>query len=153
MGQGNAGVSRNPHSGRHPGHDLKWDAGRCDRRGLFPSPPEDERVAALESHDNHSPPGLLDEQAVDLRLPDTGLSAFFADKNDLGIGPGVSEKFLIGEIVVNHHVGQLKAPPPLEGQQPRIPGPGADEINSPRTGPGASDPTGIFPVRWHPPPA
>ncbi len=61
MGQGNAGIGRNPDGGRDTRDDLKRDSGRDGRRGFLPAASENKGIAPLESDHGLAPPGLLDQ--------------------------------------------------------------------------------------------
>ncbi len=57
------------------------------------------------------------------------VSGDFADIDAFGVGPGVAEQGVAGEIIVDDHVGFLEYVLALDGQQAGVAGAGADEIN------------------------
>jgi len=50
------------------GNDLERNAGPRQRVGFFAAPSEDERIAALETHDPAPAPGVHDQERVDALL-------------------------------------------------------------------------------------
>ena len=108
-----------------PGHDLVRDAGRAQHERLLAAAPEHERVAALEPH--HGPPAgpVLDQQPVDLLLRHLRPAALLAHVDELR-GDAV-EDARRDQPVIEDHVGGVDQLARPHGQQPRVPGPGADE--------------------------
>ena len=52
VGQRHAGVGGNAQRGRDAGYDFVRDTGVDQRLHLFPAPPEDQRIPALQSNHN-----------------------------------------------------------------------------------------------------
>src|ERR1700678_1384044 len=65
MGQRYAGVGGAAGRGRDAGDHRKTNAGLLKRFEFFAAPTENERIAALQSHDTHTLQGMLDVQRVD----------------------------------------------------------------------------------------
>ena len=134
MGERNAGIRGNGRRRRHTRHDLERNPGRGEFLGLLAATSEQRRVAAREPHDCFALRGLLAHQPAD-GLPRHAASA--------GLFPGVEQmRVRLGEIqdadvdegVMDDHVRVFQATPALEGQQSRVAGAGAYQIDFARRG-------------------
>ncbi len=114
-----------------PGNDLAGNAGRGERERLFPAAAEDERIAALETHDSPATARLADHQPVDRVLPDRRTSGALAHEEPLR-ARGVAQRRGLDERVVEHEVRLAEPPHRLEREELRITGAGADERNEAR---------------------
>src|SRR5581483_677494 len=99
------------------------DAGVCERERLLASPTEDERVAALQTHDLVSPPAERDQQRVDLVL------VVRVAGNEDRILAGLGDELLRDQPVVHEHVALADELEPANGDQARVAGPRADEVD------------------------
>src|SRR5262249_24772957 len=128
----NAGVCGDRRAGRNSGHDFPFDSGLNQRLGLLAAAAKDERVAALQTHDDRMFIGLRDEQAVDLRLRPQLLGTLepaLADVDQFGAGGRMFENLRVDQVVVDHAVGFGDQIARLEREQARIARPRADQIN------------------------
>ena len=86
MGQRHAGIGGDAQRGGDAGHDFEGHAGVGQRFGLFPAPPEDERIAAFQTHHVPAAARALDQHGADLFLGE-GVGRFLlADVDALGGG-------------------------------------------------------------------
>ena len=118
-------------SRRHAGHDLEGDSGFAQRESLLAAAAEHERVAALQAHDRLARPRAIDHQGLRLLLRDRRSAALLADEQHLGTRTRAVEGARGDQPVVEDHLGardQLERP---RRQQPRIAGPGTDEVHAP----------------------
>src|SRR5512143_4004249 len=105
MGERDACVGRDRRGGRDTGHDLERDTGIHEILGLFPSPAEDERIAALQAGNDLSFLRFLYNQGIDLVLRERVPTALLADIYEFGLRATVLEQPLVREIVIDDHVG------------------------------------------------
>lgn len=122
MGQRDAGVSRHRRGRGHAGDDLKRDVVIGKLFGLFSSPAEDEGVSAFQPRDELSLSRLPDDKAVDLILRERVPAPLLANVNELRVRTSLLEQALVGEIVVDDHVGPFDALQALDCDQSRISG-------------------------------
>ncbi len=124
-----ARVRRRRHAGGHAGHDLELDARLAQHERLLAAAAEDQRIAALQPH--HPPPGapVLDQQPVDLLLRHLRPAALLADVDQFRVRPRVLERLLRDQAVVEDDVGRGDQLDRADRQQPRVAGPGADQVH------------------------
>ncbi len=58
---------------------FEGNAGTCKRFGLLPAPPENERIATLESNHGQAPPCTIDQHPANLLLGVGMRGLFLAD--------------------------------------------------------------------------
>src|SRR5439155_14959472 len=102
-------------------NDLERHAGIGERERLLPAAAEEERVAALESHDVVSATAERDEQLVDLLLLET------VSLDPQCVGGRLVDELGSDEAVVDDHVARTDALEALDRDQPGIAWTGADE--------------------------
>ena len=127
VGQRNARIGGHCRCRSHAGDDLEGYAVVHQVLGLLPSPAEDEGVPRLSARYDPSLFGLPDE-GVDVLLRKGVSAPLLAHVDKLGIGPAVVEDPFVGEVVVDDDVGLLHPLQALDGDQPRITGPRADQV-------------------------
>ena len=131
VGQRAANGSGRGKGGGDAGNNLKWNAGFGQRGHLFGGAAEDKRIAALEADDAAAGAGVLDHQRVDFFLRDGLHAAALAHIDDLGGGRRQIKNRLRNKVVVQNEVGGLNEAQRLDGQQLRVTGAGADQIDRP----------------------
>ena len=129
MGQRNAGIGRHRSCRGHARDDLEGDAVVDEFLGLLAAAAEDEGVAALEPRHDLALFRLPDDEAIDLVLGQRVAASLLAHVDELGIGPAMLQQPLVGEIIVDHHVGLLDAVQALDRDEAGVAGPGADEVD------------------------
>ena len=97
------------------------------RQRLFPAPPEDEGIAALEAQHALACAGELDEPERDVALPVRGLAAALSGELQHGARPGEREALGIDQRVMHDNVGLLERICGIQRQEAGIARPGADE--------------------------
>ncbi len=141
--QRDAGVGGRGDGGGDAGHDDEGHARVDQRLGLFAAAAEDERIAALEAHDDLAPPGSLDEERVDLLLLQRrflvalgacgltgGPRPAHRARDQLGGRRRVARDDLGGnQAIGDDHVGSSERFDGAHGDEPGIAGAGADEIH------------------------
>src|SRR4029434_5318113 len=125
----NTGVGRHGNRGANAGNDLKRDFSISQRLRLFPAATKNERIAALETHNLVTKPGVVDEYSVDFFLSDAMASSLLADKNPDGRGRRLFEKLKADQLIVNDHLSAVQQLQPTDRDQARISRPRSDEIN------------------------
>ncbi len=95
---------------------------------LLAAAPEHERVTALEPRHALAGARQLQQQLVDPLLL-AALAGLLADENALGVAPRALEHRLPDQAVVENHVRLLQQLQCAQGQQVRIAGPGADQVD------------------------
>ena len=131
MRDGNPRQQRRRNRAGDAGNDLAGNAGRGERERLFPAAPEDERIAALETHDAMAAARLADHQPVDRVLANRRAAGALADEEPPR-ARGVAQRRRLDERVVEHEVRLAEPPHRLEREQLRIAGAGADERDEAR---------------------
>ena len=116
--------------GGDPRHDLTADAGGSQCQRLLSTPPEHERVAALEAHDTPPAAGFANHQSVDRVLADGRTSCTLTDEESARRG-GIIERVGRNERVVEHQIRRSQPAHGSERQELRISGPGADKRYEP----------------------
>ena len=129
MGDGNLGVAGHGQASRHAGNDLQGNAAPRARRHFLGQAAEDARVARLQADHRLALPGGFDHLGVDLVLGDVPAGAVMAQANPLGRGRGVFQDQRVDQVVIEHHVGLTQALGRPEGQQARIAGTGAGQVD------------------------
>ena len=79
---GNARIRRHGGVRRHAGHDLERNARVGQRLGFFAAASEDERIAALETHDELAFPRFAEDERVDDLLRIAAVVARFLAAED-----------------------------------------------------------------------
>src|SRR5262245_25409714 len=129
----NAGVGRHRDSRANAGNDLERDFSIGQRLRLFPAATKNERIAALETHNLVTKPGVVDEYSVDFFLSDAMASGLLADKNPDGRGRRLFEKLKVHQLIVNDHLSAMQQLQSADRDQARISRPRAHEINFARS--------------------
>ena len=101
-------------------HDLERDACVSERLGFLAATAEDERIAALESHDQLALAAEFDEQCRDHLLGDRPARSL-ADVDALGRLRNERQYPVAHERIVDHDVGGREEPHRLDRQEVRIP--------------------------------
>src|SRR5690348_15244798 len=97
--------------------DLEGYARFGERLGLFPTPAEDKRVAAFESHYRETAPRALDQHGADLILGNGVGGLLLADVDALRGERREVEKRFGGEMVVEDGVGLGENAAAFQGEQ------------------------------------
>ena len=122
-------------AGGHAGHDLERHARLGERLGLLAAAAEHERVAALQAH---HPLALRAHARRAARLisscADAGVAGLLADVDQLGVRPRVLAAAARDQAVVDDHVGPRDQLERAHGHEPRVAGPGADQVDDPLFG-------------------
>ncbi len=129
MGQRDSRIGRAAAGRGDAGDDLEGDALAGQRLDLLAAASEDEGVAALQPQDPLALPRELDQQRGDLGLGQGVVLGHLADIDALRVAAHQVEDRLADQPVVEHHVGLLHQAQGPEGEQVRIPGAGADEVD------------------------
>ena len=98
-----------------PGHDLEGDAGLAQRLRLLAAAAEDERVAALEAHDERAARGRARSAPRRLVLRQRDVARALARVDQQAVRAREVEQRVAGEAVVDDHVG---APQQLQRRAP-----------------------------------
>ena len=112
MGQRNLQGRGGGDAGGDAGHDLDGDARLAQRIELLAATAEDERIAALEPDHGLAGAGAVDQQRVDVLLRHAMRALGLADRDQLGLAPGMIEHALADQPVVKNDVGGLSARAP-----------------------------------------
>ena len=131
MRDGNPREQRRGNRAGDAGNDLARNAGRGERQRLFPAASEDERVAALETHDAMAAARLADHQPVDRILANRRTAGALADEKTPGMRR-VAQRRRLDERIVEDEIRLAQPPHGLQRQQLRIAGAGADERHEAR---------------------
>ena len=129
MGERDAGVGGDAEGRGDAGHDLERDAGIGQGFGFFAAAAEDEGVAAFEADYGESAARAVDEHAADFVLREFVGGFFLADVDALGVGRGEIEEGGVGEVIVEDGVGLLEDAAAFDGEELRVSGAGADEVD------------------------
>ena len=129
VGHRNPGVGRRGHARRYAGHDRERDPGRAQRLGLLTAATEHERVTAFQA--DHLAPGgaVLEQQSLDLGLPDRGTPALLAGVDQLGLLARAVERRDRNQPVMDDHVGAGDQVQGAASHQSRIARASPDEMN------------------------
>ena len=129
MRERHAGVGGDAERGGDAGDDLEGDAGGGQRFGLFAAASEDEGVAALEADHGEAAARALDEHGADLFLGEGVDGLLLAGVDALGVGRGQIEQRGGGQAIEEDGVGLLEDAAAFDGDELRIAGACADEID------------------------
>ena len=129
MRDGDAGGARGGDGARQARHHLVVDTGGVERLGLLGAAPEDERIAALEAHDELARQAVLDEAGVGLRLRHRDLPGRLAGVDQQAVRARLERQLIAGQAVEDEHVGAAHEIEAADGDQPGIAGAGADEVD------------------------
>ncbi len=129
VSHGDAGIGRHRHRGGYAGNHLKGNTRLGQGLGFFSSPAKDKGIAALEAHHRKPGPGFLDEQFIDAFLGHGVGPGLFPHVDDLCARRHLGQQGKAGQLVIDHHLGLPQHLQALHGDQARIPGPGADQVN------------------------
>ena len=124
-----AGVHGRGDRARDARNDLERHAGGDARLRFLATATEDEGIAALQPHDRRTGAAALDEQRVDLVLRHLGASGRLADVDELGGGRRELQQRGRREAVVDDDVGGAEQRFAAAGEQARVAGTGADEVD------------------------
>jgi len=128
VSQGDSGVGRGSHGRGHSGNDLKVYARLKEFLGFFGPAPEYIRVAAFEPGYMVAAAGPVHQELVDAFLAQGMIAAFLAHVDKFCILSAEFQKGLVGQIVVDHHVGPGQKVPGPQCQKPGITWTGTYEI-------------------------
>ena len=106
-----------------PGHDLERHAGGGEGLRLLAATAEDERVAALEAHDEAPREPVLDETGVDLLLGHRVVVGPLRGVDQQAAGGRLVEQLATDQPVVHQHLGATHQLEAAHGDQPGSPGP------------------------------
>ena len=129
MRQRNAGISGNAEGRGDAGHNLERDAGIRQGFGLFPAPPEQKRISALQAHDFEAALAAIDEQRADLFLRESVVGFFLAYVKAFGGGGRQIQQFLRSQMIVENCVRLFEQPLRLDGDEFRISWSSADQVD------------------------
>ena len=129
VGQRDARIRRHAGGGGDAGHHLERHAVLDQGFDFLAAAAEDEGIAALQAQGALAFLGEAHQQQVDLLLRHGMVVALLADVDALGIAPAHVEDGLRYQAVVDDDVGLLHQTQGAEGQQVRISGTGADEVD------------------------
>ena len=128
MRERDAGVGWGGDGGGDAGDDVERHAGVDERFGLFAAAAEDERIAALQAHDDLPAARALDEERIELLLIEAIASR--GTRDQLGGGRRVARDDLIGDQSIgDDHLGAMERFDRAHGDEPGIARAGADEIH------------------------
>ena len=111
------------------GDDFERHAGGFERVNFLGQASEDSRVAALQANDFQAAARGFDHARVDFGLGRAFGAVALADARDFGLRRGQRKDRWGHEIVMQNHGGASDEPLGLDGQQVRVAGAGADQIN------------------------
>ena len=134
MGERNAGIRGNGQRGRHARHDLERNPGRGEFLGFLAAAAEQRRIATRQPHDGFALRGVRAHQPADGLLRHAASAGLFPHAEQMGVRLGEIQDADIDEGVVDNHVRGFQATPALEGQQSRVAGSGAYQIDFARRG-------------------
>ena len=110
------------------GNDLNRDTGCARRFHLLPTPPEHERITALQPHDVASGQSLANQQRADFRLRQSVLRSALGHTNQLRAGTCKRQNGPIHQPVMHYQLRLLEQSCRAQGQQVGLPGASADKI-------------------------
>ncbi len=116
---------------RHPRHHLERQARGAQVLGLLRPPAEDERVAPLEPDHPTALAGVLGQDGVDLLLRQRAMADRLARADPQAAGRGEVEQPGAGQVVVDDHLGAAEDLLAPTGEQARVAGAGADQVDDP----------------------
>ncbi len=98
-------------------------------RGLLAAAAEDERVAALQANHDAALGGVLGEELVDAPLRNGVHRRLLAHVDELGVGRRQGEHRVVGEAVVDDHVGARERVGAVTREQAGVAGAAADQVD------------------------
>ena len=128
VGERHTAIRRNADGGGNPGNDLERDAVFVKKQRLFATSIEHEGVAPLQPCDHAAFAGLLDQQVADSLLGHRARCGR-ADVDPFGVRRRLRDQAFVDEVVVDDDIGQGQARQSAHGDQSRITGPCADQID------------------------
>ena len=129
MGERNTGIGRDAQRRGDPRDDLERDARVGEGLGLFPAPPEDERVAPFEPDDGQAAPGAVDQHAADLFLRIGMRGLLLAHVEALGPGRREIQEALGRQVVEQHAIRAFEGAASFQGEQIGVAWSCADEVD------------------------
>ena len=114
---------------RDAGNNRRRDTGGADGFQLFPTTPEDKRVAALEADNALAVLRRGNQQLVDRLLRHRMIALGLADRHAVCVAADESEDIVADEAVIIYDVGFLDQAKGLERQKFRIAGTCADNMD------------------------
>jgi hypothetical protein len=112
-------------AGRH----LEGDARGGERFSFFAAAPEQKRIAALEPRDGEAAAGAVDHHAANFFLRKRVQRFLLAHVDALGVRRRETEQRIGRQVVIEDGVAMFEDATALDGDQFRIAGAGADEID------------------------
>ena len=129
MSQRNARIGRSGNGAGHAGDFLERHARVGQGFGFLAASAENVGIAPFEPGHHLAFFGLVHQQSVDVGLRHGVVAGYLAHVDAFRVGPGVGHESVAGQIVVDHHVRLGKRPQAFAGDQTRIAGARAYEIN------------------------
>lgn len=127
--QRNASIGRRPDRGGYSRHDFKRDS-RCHQRlAFFATTTEDEGVSPLQARHHLALLRLFHQHFVDLPLFTVVGTTNLAGIDQLSITACERQQLLVRQIIVENDISPGNAFFPLQGEQARVTGTGADQID------------------------
>src|SRR5262249_19165377 len=117
--------------GRHPRHHFERQALGAQVFGLLRAPSEDERVPPLESHHPTALAGVLGQDGVDLLLRQRAMADRLARADPQAVGPRQVEQPGARPVGVDDNLGAAEDLLAPSGEQARVSGAGADQVDDP----------------------
>ena len=126
IGDRNAGESRRRNGAADAWDHFERDAGVDERRGLFPSTPEHERVAAFQPHDASPALRRADHDGMNVRLRQGVAASALANEKPLRVA-GDPEHAIVDERVIQHQIRCAQSGNSRARQKPGVARAGADK--------------------------
>lgn len=104
IGDGDSGRRRRGQRAGHPRNHHTLNPCRSTSGHLLEAATEHVRIAALETDDDATPSGVLDEDLADSFLRDSVLPRRFGDVDDLGLWSGFGKQLPRDEPIVNDDI-------------------------------------------------
>ncbi len=122
MGQRNTRIGSNRNRGGHPWNDFEGNPRLGQRQGLFSPPPKDKGVTPLQPSDHSPLHPLFNQELINGRLRQGGLSFSLTGKNDFGFFPGKLQQLVTGQIVIDYRIRFFDTVSSPKGQEFRVSG-------------------------------
>jgi hypothetical protein len=129
VGDSNPRVGAGCQRRRDSRHDLQRNMVSCQPLGLLGQSPEDQRIAAFESHDDLAFSSALHQFPVDFRLTAESLARMPSQAYQFGTAAGMTQDLRIHQVVVQDAVRTLQTLDTAQRDQRRVAGPRADQIH------------------------
>jgi hypothetical protein len=136
VGQGDAGVGADARRGGDAGDDLEGHPGLDQLFHLLAAPPENEGVAALQAHHLAAFTGQPHQQGVDALLGQGMVGGLLAHVDTFGGFGQTGQNLLADQVVVNQHIRLQQQARGAQGEQLRVAGAGAHQVDPARPGRG-----------------